>query len=174
MPPKAMNTIPPNMSAENQSVGQDVAGQVMPEIPMDPAMLEDLQSQIHGAERQNQSDEIDFQLGKKQIEDLRRALLSDLFETLRANGVDPNDPNSVREFTESLSAEDPDFAQLFDFALNVLAPAVSPLDGTMPVQEQGKIGMPEGPGAGMEEMMGAIERGNARPEAGGPEEEMET
>ena len=146
-------------------------------MPLDPAMLEDFQSNIQGAERQRQSDEIDFKLGQKQVDDLRRSLLADLFGVLRENGVDPNDPNSIHEFTQRLEQEDPDFAALFEYALNVLAPPMQSIEEAPPVSN---------PMAGRDGMMAAIGRGSGAlpeeppgmlespPEAQGlPEEEME-
>lgn len=120
-------------------------------MPLDPARLEDFQSNIQGAERQRKSDEVDFKLGQKQVDDFRRSLLADLFGVLRENGVDPNDPNSIHEFTRRLEEEDPDFATLFEYALNVLAP---------PTQSIGEASPVSNPMAGRDGLVAAIGRGS--------------
>lgn len=116
--------------------------------PMPPGVLDNLRGMMAGAEAQKQEVDTQSALNDRQVEDLRRELLSSVFDSLKSAGVDLNNPSSVRDFVTSLENSDPDLARLFEFAFGILSPESGPEQAGVPEMPGGSEmpGVPEPPG----------------------------
>jgi hypothetical protein len=58
--------------------------------------------------------------GENQNVAQRNDILKTIFETMKASGVDPSDPQAINEFMSELEQDSPDLFELFTEALNAL------------------------------------------------------
>ena len=106
------------------NIGGEVGGNpVVPENQMSPDGTDDYADLIQ------QSREIDDMkrasttkhlLNKNKIRSIKRNLLKELLQTMKDNGVDVGDLNSINKFLDSLEQQDPDLKTLFEFYFNSL------------------------------------------------------
>ena len=77
--------------------------------------------------------------GKNQNDAQKNDILKTIFETMKAAGVDPADPEAINAFMAELEQSSPDLYELFTEALNGLlgpdttVPDMQPVDTTLPV-----------------------------------------
>lgn len=57
---------------------------------------------------------------KNKIEQSRVQILRKALDMLRSSGIDPNNPEQIREFMDKLAQLDPDLLELFEGAMNEL------------------------------------------------------
>jgi len=98
--------------------------------------------------------------GAADLNELKRRVMTELYEALEDAGVDLNDINSVSAFVQQVEQEDPDLMELLDAAFRTIAPeAQGPTAGAPPMP-----GVPSMPG----EMPGGPPGGMAGGPPGGP------
>jgi hypothetical protein len=56
------------------------------------------------------------------LDNMRTEIMQNLFALLEKNGIDPNDPESLRSFLEQLAETDPDLFEIFETAFVNLSP----------------------------------------------------
>jgi hypothetical protein len=126
-------------------------------------MMADVKSKVDGVQAARDADPIED-------EEIRRRLLSSLFEVLEAAGVDPNDLDSINKFLMELQEQNPDLYELFRYAFDKLTGEENIAEGEAGAENAGLMGkyanlgpqtmmppqgMPEMP-QGMPEMPGGM------------------
>jgi hypothetical protein len=96
-------------------------------------------------------------INSNKIKDMKSNILKSLFEELANNGVDLNDPQSIKDFLDKLERTDPDLRELFEGAMDNLLPEEEPgqIEEEQPMVSPGNI--PGTMPGGEEEMEGARE-----------------
>lgn len=93
--------------------------------PQQMAELKKLFGKVQNANAQLVSKSL---IDRNQISNMRRELMMQLFELMQEVGVDPGDPQAVRDFMEQLSQQDPDLLEVFETAFLTLksGPSANP------------------------------------------------
>lgn len=126
--PNASHQMPDGMMMKNSDM-QASTGVMLPmgDMPLSPDTDQQQGSgspedDIEAVKRQKIRDDEEIILTRKNVQQLRRQVMVDLFEDLRKLGVDPQNPESVHEFTSRLEQFDPDLAALFAASFEALLP----------------------------------------------------
>lgn len=104
-------------------------------------MRQDLVEDFKNLDNKNKELETNRIISTNRLKKLKVGILKEMFDSLRDMGVDPNDVNSIGRFLDRLRSQDPDLAELFEFAFNNL---VSGLDNNPIGNALGAAGEAEG------------------------------
>jgi hypothetical protein len=106
-------------------------------------MLSDLETKAADVQGKNAALKAKEITGANNLDAMRAEIIQDLFKTLEKNGVDPNDPESIRAFLEKLAQDDPDLFEVFEMAFDNLTGAPpaenEPAGETMPPAPEGAM-----------------------------------
>lgn len=111
---------------------------------------------------------------KNKLEEIRVKLIQSLFSILKENGVDGSSLESINQFLQKLSNQDPDLAEMFELAFNnllrptdeITPPGVNIAPGTTAGTPPGTppgtpgLGLPPIPGQGATNNAGLMDRFN--------------
>ncbi len=114
--------MPKNIKKKVQSVGNTVINEQKGMVSDPNEMKNELERKFEQVKSQNAGLESEKISMKNRIEGIKSELLQDFYKFLQENGVDPNNLESISQFTQKLEAQDPDFVVLLEFLLNGLAP----------------------------------------------------
>lgn len=126
----------PSMMGAGQ--GQDFSGKLNEEMAGLDTMKQDIQAKQA--------------ISQQRLQEVKAELIQSLFEMLQGLGVDPSNIDSVRQFLQTLEAQDPDLAEIFQLAFTGLVGDEAGME-QQPGMEQ-MPGMPAGPAAQEEGLMG--------------------
>lgn len=102
------------------NIGSEVVGNVVQENQMSPDDYADLIQQSREIDDKKRASTTKHLLNKNKIRSIKRNLLKELLQTMKDNGVDVGDLNSINKFLDSLEQQDPDLKMLFEFYFNSL------------------------------------------------------
>ena len=88
-------------------------------IPQDSMRME-LQNKLEGVQARKAEFDTLVNNNKNKVEEFRSNLLNSLLEALKGAGVDMNNMESIKAFTEKLRIQDPDLEILLDNAFKTL------------------------------------------------------
>jgi len=76
------------------------------------------------AQIQNKKGALEIQkyINKNKLTELKTKVLREIFTSLQDMGVDLTDPESIAQFLQKLESQDPQLVELFESALNNIAP----------------------------------------------------
>ena len=99
----------------------------------DTAMKADLDADFEALDRKKNSLDSKKIISKNKDKDESMEVMRKVFETMKSQGVDLSDQDSIREFLIKLEEQDPDLVILFEQAINSLAPedpmSFGPMEG---------------------------------------------
>jgi hypothetical protein len=136
--------------------GEDTSMQNPPEqTPGDEqSMRQDIERNLSDVESQNNALETKKFIAKNKIKNFKVELLRDIYAMMQKLGVDPANPESVKDFLLSLEKQDPDLLVLFQSIFDTLSPdGPTGIDGldSAPVETPGA--MPKGDMGAPEQML---------------------
>ena len=125
--------LPPNTEGAVDAVNSDVSSAVPPQqgVPLETPptgapgmtpdeMIADLEGKAADVEGKNASLKAKQIIGDNNLESIREDIIRNLFSVMEKNGIDPGDPQSVRDFLEKLAESDPDLFEIFENAFTHL------------------------------------------------------
>ena len=130
LPPEVLEASQPLMEESGPEMSQE-------------EMRADLDRSFQDVENQNNALETKKFTSRNKIKNQKIELLKQLYAMLEEAGVDPNDPESIKNFLTELEERDPDLVTLFEQAFNGLSPDSQPTEGG-PTEESAEV-----PGEGM-------------------------
>ncbi len=117
-----INGMPGNMP-------QQTPGPQMPEQPMDEheeargvIRKQKYEEELGKVEAAKKKANADRYISKNKIRKVKLEMLKEVYDSMKAMGVDPSDINSVGEFLQVLEQQDPDLVRLFEMVINTLTP----------------------------------------------------
>jgi len=116
-----------NMVSDTQPVlpadGQEVSPETQQNAPMDEqGMRRDIERNLSDVENQNNSLETKKFIAKNKIKKFKIEMLRNIFSMLQNLGIDPNNPESIKNFLLSLEQQEPDLLVLFETIFDILSP----------------------------------------------------
>lgn len=118
------------------------------------SMRQDIERNLSDVESQNNALETKKFIAKNKIKNFKVELLRDIYAMMQKLGVDPADPESIKDFLLSLEKQDPDLLVLFQSIFDILSPdGPTGIDGldNAPVETPGA--MPKGDMGAPEQML---------------------
>ena len=134
--------MPPGMAGPPPMGQPEMGG---PQEMASPEQVEELKGLFSNVQNANSQLVTKQLVDRNEISLMRRQLLAKLFDLMQQAGVDPSNPEAVKQFLSELETQDPDLLQIFTTAFQDLQSG--PLQGMVPGEEAPQ-------GEGEEEMMG--------------------
>ena len=82
----------------------------------------DIERSLADVSSQNNSLETKKFIAKNKIKNFKITMLRDIYSMLQKLGVDPSNPDSIKNFLTSLAEQDPDMLTLFETIFDVMSP----------------------------------------------------
>ena len=102
------------------------------------AMRQDLERKLSDVENQNNALETKKFISRNKLKNFKVEMVRDIFAMVQKLGVDPADPESIKNFLLSLEQQDPDLLLLFQTIFETLSPdgpsAIDDLSGDAPME----------------------------------------
>ncbi len=113
----------------------------------DTAMKAELEADFDSLDRKKNSLDTKKIIAKNKDKDELMDVMRKVFRTMKSQGVDLTDQESIRKFLLELEEEDPDLVVLFEQAINTLAPedpmSFGPMEGAgLPPSDLSGAGLP--------------------------------